>query len=125
MDLHRIHVKKVLSTIRQHRLYAKSEKSEYERLSILFLGLIISTDGICMDPQKVAAIINWPAPTDKKGIQRFVGFAKLYRRFVKKISTIISPITQLTQQHVQVKWSQEAQLAFDKLKTLFTFAPVL
>lgn len=71
------------------------------------------------------AILEWPAPLDKKGIQGFVGFANFYQRFMKGFSTIISPITQLTRQLVQFHWSQKAQIAFDKQKNLFISEPVL
>lgn len=50
------------------------EKCEFKRQSIQFLGL---TEGVKMDPPKVTAILDWPAPVDKKGIQRFVGVRKL------------------------------------------------
>ena len=63
-----------------------------------FLVPIISTDGVAMDPQKLQAILDWPALFDKKGVQRFVGFANFYR-FVKNFSAIISPITQVIRQH--------------------------
>lgn len=125
LELHRIHVKKVLSTLRKHGLYVKADKCDFEKTSIQFLGLIISTEGIAMDPKKVEAILDWPAPSDKKGVQRFVGFSNFYRRFVKDFSTTIAPITQLTHQKVRFQWSPEAQTAFDKLKNLFTSAPIL
>lgn len=60
-----------------------------------------------MDPQKVKAILEWPAPSDKKGIQRFVGFANFYWRFVKGVSIIIKPITQLTHQQARFQWSRK------------------
>lgn len=125
LEIHQIHVKRVLATLRRHGLYVKEEKCDFEQASIQFLGLIISTEGIAMDPQKVKAILDWPAPSDKKAVQRFVGFANFYRRFVRGFSSIISPITQLTRQQIRFQWSQEAQVAFDKLKSLFISAPVL
>lgn len=78
-----------------------------------------------MDPQKVSAILEWPEPTDRKGTQRFIGFANFYRKFIKNFSAIISPITQLTKQNTRFQWTPAAQLAFDKLKLLFTSAPIL
>lgn len=125
LELHRTHVKTVLLTLRKHGLYAKAEKCEFEKKSIQFLGLIISTGGVAMDPQKVQAILDWPTPSDKKGVQRFVGFANFYRRFIRNFSSIISPITQVTRLHVRFLWSSEAQSAFEKLKSLFTSAPIL
>ncbi|XP_040216958.1 uncharacterized mitochondrial protein AtMg00860-like [Rana temporaria] len=106
-------------------MYAKSEKCEFERESIQFLGLIISVEGVKMDPQKVTAIVDWPAPTDKKAIQRFVGFANFYRKFIKGFSSIITPITNLTRQGTRLQWSPEAQAAFATLNDLFTSASIL
>ena len=125
IDRHREHVKNVLKRLRIHGLYAKPEKCEFERRSIQFLGLIISVNGIEMDPQKVTAILDWPAPVDKKGVQRFVGFANFYRKFIRGFSNIIAPITSLTKQTVRFHWSPEAQGAFEALKKLFTSASVL
>lgn len=67
MDNHRRHVRSVLGRLRQHGIYVKLEKSEFEQKST-FLGLIIWVEGIKMDPYKVTAILNWPIPTDQKGI---------------------------------------------------------
>ena len=125
LEFHRRHVRSVLGRLRQHGLYAKAEKCEFEQESIPFLGLIISSEGIKMDPQKISAILDWPVPADKKGIQRFVGFANFYRKFIKGFSAIIAPITQLTKQGTRFHWSPEAQGAFEALKELFTSAPVL
>ena len=120
-----MHVCKVLNRLRLHSLYAKVEKCEFERLTIQFLGLVISPTGIEMDPKKVSAILDWPTPLDKKGVQRFIGFANFYRKFIKNFSTIVAPITQLTKQNLRFRWNPEAQKAFDTLKGLFTSAPIL
>ncbi|XP_073448026.1 uncharacterized protein [Aquarana catesbeiana] len=125
VDEHRRHVRNVLTRLRQHGLYAKLEKCEFELQSIQFLGLIISTDGVKMDPQKVAAILDWPAPSDRKGVQRFIGFANFYRKFIRGFSAIIAPITELTKQGNQFCWSPQAQSAFGRLKELFTSASIL
>ena len=104
---------------------AKAEKCVFEQNSIPFLGLIISTEGIEMGPQKVSAILDWPPPSDKKGVQRFVGFANFYRRFIKGFSNIIAPITHLTKKNIRFQWTPEAQSAFSVLKKHFTSAPIL
>lgn len=127
LELHCQHVRPFLGLLRQHGLYAKPEKCDFGQESIHFLGLIISVDGIKMDPSKVSAILDWPTPLDKKGIQRFVGFTNFYRKFIRRFSSIIAPITQLTKQGIRFRWSPEAQAAFKKHKRLFTsgsFPPV-
>lgn len=118
-------MRKVLDRLRQHHLYANTEKCQFERQTIQFLGLIISADGIAMDPQKVTTVLEWPASEDKKSVQCFVGFANFYRKFKKNFSGILASITQLTKQHIPFKWTPEAQAAFKQLKTLFTSAPIL
>ncbi|XP_018410495.1 PREDICTED: myeloperoxidase-like [Nanorana parkeri] len=78
-----------------------------------------------MDPQKISAILDWLPPMDRKGVQRFVGFANFYRRFIRDFSKIVLPITQLTRKLSRFQWSQEAQAAFTQLKLQFTSAPIL
>lgn len=65
VELHWTHVKKVFTILRDHGLYVKAEKCDYEKTVIQFLGLIISMGGFAMDPQKVKAILEWPAPLIK------------------------------------------------------------
>ncbi|XP_041430600.1 uncharacterized protein LOC121397614 [Xenopus laevis] len=125
LEDHRVHMKKVLSRLRTHQLYAKLEKCIFEQDSVEFLGFFITPQGIQMDSRKVSAILDWPAPTSRKAVQRFIGFANFYRKFVKNFSQIISPITSLTRANVKFMWTSEAQRAFQCLKDLFISAPVL
>lgn len=110
-------MKKVMSTLRKHGLYVKAEKCDFEKVSIQFLGLIISTEGIAMDPQKVKAILEWPAPLDKKG-SKGLWALQIFTKDLWDFSVIITPITQVTRQHAQFQWSSEAQAAFDKLNVI-------
>lgn len=119
------HVRNVLTLLRQHGLYSKLEKCEFELQCIQFLGLIISVDGIKMDPQKVSAILDWPAPVDKKRVQRFISFSNFYRKFIRGFPAINPPITKLTKQGTRFSWTPKAQAAFEKLKELFTSATIL
>ncbi|XP_016145267.1 RNA-directed DNA polymerase homolog, partial [Sinocyclocheilus grahami] len=60
-----------------------------------FLGYVINDGGIQMDERKVDAIQNWPVPTTVKELQRFLGFANFYRRFIYHYSSITSPLTSM------------------------------
>lgn len=72
------------------------------------------------------AITEWPVPTNLKQIQRFLGFANFYRRFIRNFSTIAAPITALTKKAPsRILWNPAAQEAFEKLKHRFTTAPIL
>ena len=79
IEEHTQHVRRVLSKLREHGLYAKSEKCEFDRTSVEFLGYVISPSGITMDARKVAAITDWPLLTWLKEVQSFLGFANFYR----------------------------------------------
>ncbi|XP_031758562.1 uncharacterized protein LOC108647661 [Xenopus tropicalis] len=125
LEEHRKHMKEVFSRLRLHNLVVKAEKCEFERDNIEFLGFVISTKGIVMDSKKVSAILDWPTPKDRKAVQRFVGFANFYRKFIRNFSEVIRPITDLTKQKVKFNWSPQAQRAFDKLKENFTSVPIL
>uniref|UniRef100_A0A803KBS3 Gypsy retrotransposon integrase-like protein 1 n=1 Tax=Xenopus tropicalis TaxID=8364 RepID=A0A803KBS3_XENTR len=119
------HVKQVLHRLRVNHLYAKIEKCDFHKSEVSFLGYVISSSGFRMDPVKLSAVLEWPPPAGLKAIQRFLGFANFYRRFIKGFSQIVAPITALTKKGVKDVWSSEAQAAFEKLKAAFCSAPVL
>ncbi|CAI9535746.1 unnamed protein product, partial [Staurois parvus] len=56
--------------------------------SVAFLGYIISAVGFSMDPQKVSAVLQWPRPSGLWSIQRFLGFANYYWKFIRNFSTL-------------------------------------
>ncbi len=79
-----------------------------------------------MDYKKVEAVLNWPIPTIVKEVQRFIGFANFYRRFIKNYSSVVAPLTALTKGGgIKIHWSPEAARAFKELKRRFTSAPIL
>lgn len=123
---HVSHVKQVLQRLRENRLYAKIEKCSFHQDHIPFLGYIISSDGFQMDPQKLSAVLEWPQPTTLRGLQSFLGFANYYRRFIKGFASIAAPLTAMTKKGTNCRiWSSEAVSSFQKLKDMFSKAPVL
>ena len=91
---------------------------------VIFLGFIVSLEGLKPDPEKISAIVEWPAPKSIKEVRSFHGLASFYRRFIRNFSSIMSPITE-TLKKGDFEWSHSAQKAFDKVKTLMTQAPIL
>ncbi|XP_069972959.1 retrovirus-related Pol polyprotein from transposon 412 [Penaeus vannamei] len=90
-----------------------------------FLGNIVGRDGVKTDPQKVAAVQDWPVPTCVADVKSFVGLCTYYRRFVKRFAQIASPLHQLTRKGACFEWSATCQVAFDSLKRALVEAPVL
>ena len=78
-----------------------------------------------MDPDKVKAILEWEAPKTVTAVRSFLGFANFYRRFIKDYSDIVMPLTELTHKNAEFLWSYDCQQAFDKMKKMFTTAPIL
>ncbi len=90
------------------------------------LGYIIGREGIQMDQGKFTAVAEWPTPQTIKELQRFLGFANFYRRFIKGFSLLTSPLTTLLRgKPKSLSWSSNAHEAFDSLKTAFSTAPIL
>uniref|UniRef100_A0A8C5LZY7 Gypsy retrotransposon integrase-like protein 1 n=1 Tax=Leptobrachium leishanense TaxID=445787 RepID=A0A8C5LZY7_9ANUR len=124
LQTHRHHMKEVFARLRKHLLYAKREKCIFETNRIAFLGYVLSPGKIEMDPGKIAAILSWPTPTSRNDVQRFLGFANFYRRFIRSFSKLVQPLTDLTK-NVPFKWSEQASNAFQTLQSQFTSAPIL
>uniref|UniRef100_A0A4W5K794 Gypsy retrotransposon integrase-like protein 1 n=1 Tax=Hucho hucho TaxID=62062 RepID=A0A4W5K794_9TELE len=120
------HVRTVLQRLIDHQLYAKAEKCEFHQTSTSFLGYIINQEGVAMDEKKVKAVLDWPLPVTLKEVQRFLGFANFYRRFIRNFSSVASPLTSMTKRNApHLTWSTTAQEAFAELKSRFTSAPIL
>ena len=119
------HVQEVLGCLSQAGLLLKTEKCEFHKESVEFLGFVVSTKGVHMSPEKIKAIEEWPTPKDVKGVQSFLGFANFNRRFIEAYSKKVLPVTNITQKDVGFSWGKEQEEAFQKLKQACKEPPVL
>lgn len=122
LQTHIEHIKLVLTKLREHQLYMKS--STFAKTKLNYLGHIISDQGVATDPEKTAAMVNWPVPQSVTELRGFLGLTGYYRKIVKHYGLIAKPLTNLLKKK-QFCWSSEAQEAFDKLKTAMSTTPVL
>ncbi|MCQ7691370.1 reverse transcriptase family protein, partial [Salmonella enterica] len=90
---HEHHLKTVLEVLRQEKLYAKLSKCNFWLNEIMFLGHVISSAGISVDPHKIEAVIKWKQPSNVSDIRSFLGLAGYYRRFVEGFSKIVVQLT--------------------------------
>jgi len=122
---HKKHVRLVLQRLLENKLFVKAEKCEFHQQSVTFLGFVLEGGQVKPSEEKIKAVLEWPVPENRKQLQRFLGFANFYRRFIRNYSQTALPLTSLTSVKKTFQWTPEAQNAFDKLKTLFSRAPVL
>ena len=92
---HEQHLKIVLQTLREKKLYAKLSKCYFLLNEVSFLGHIMSAEGIRVDPAKIETVVNWKPYRSVTEVRSFLGLAGYYRRFVKRFSIIASPLTKL------------------------------
>uniref|UniRef100_A0A151UFL5 Retrovirus-related Pol polyprotein from transposon 17.6 n=1 Tax=Cajanus cajan TaxID=3821 RepID=A0A151UFL5_CAJCA len=119
------HLKVVLQTLRERQLYAKLSKCDFWLEELSFLGHVISSGGIVVDPSKVEVVLKWETPKSVSEIRSFLGLAGYYRRFIEGFSKLALPLTSLTKKRVVFVWDSKCENSFRALKEKLTSAPVL
>ena len=125
LEQHRAHVTQVLERLAKESLPVDLRKSEFHVTEVKYVGMIVTTSGLKMDPTKIEAVTKWDTPMSVKAVQAFLGFANFYRRFIPRFSELARPLTQLTRKDVPFVWCPACETAFSALKTRFTSAPIL
>lgn len=124
-DAHLQRIDNLFARLSKAGLVINLEKSEFCRASVLYLGYTVGHGTVSPPSAKVEAINNFPPPTTKKGLQRFLGMIGYYRRFIKGLSTLLSPLTALLGKDVKYRWTDACQEAFNSVKILLSSAPIL
>lgn len=148
LEEHEERLLKVLDRLGEVGLKVSLDKCQFCLPKVKFLGHIVSADGVSPDPAKLAAVTNWPQPTNLKTLQSFLGFCGYYRRFIQNYSAIVRPLTELTKgyaptqkskKHLKdpnksylpvseplgARWDQACTDAFHQVIHCLTRAPVL
>ena len=119
-EQHMQRVEQVLERISEAGLKLRPDKCHLLQTEVVFLGHVVSQEGVLPDPTNVSKIVNWPTPTNCKQVKQFVATGSYYRRFVKDFATIARPLIELTKKDAKFLWSDSCQEAFEKLKSVLT-----
>ncbi|GKC83742.1 putative reverse transcriptase domain-containing protein, partial [Tanacetum coccineum] len=92
---------------------------------VQFIGHMIDSQGIHVDPAKIGSIKDWASPKSPMEIRQFLSLAGYYRRFIEGFSKIAKLITKLTQKKVKFKWGDKQETAFQLLKQKLCSAPIM
>ena len=137
------HVGLVLNCLKEFNLTIKLQKTYFFQSSVVFLGHVLSKNGISLNLEKVSKVKDWLVPKSAKEVHSFLGLASYYRRFIPQFTKRASPLHELIRpvttkkKHAGTKvpplsqnlppfqWSPECQESFEKLKEAFITVPVL
>ncbi|KAH9244458.1 hypothetical protein BASA81_018151 [Batrachochytrium salamandrivorans] len=125
MAEHKVHVRNVFKVLSDNRLFCRAEKCHFYQTEIKYLGYIISSSGVSMDPSKIKAVQEWPAPRKVRDLQVFLGFTNFYRALVHDYSNMTCHMTKLFKKDTLFIWGPEQQTSFENLKTAFANSTLL
>ncbi|GJU58505.1 putative reverse transcriptase domain-containing protein [Tanacetum coccineum] len=122
---HADHLRIILELLRKEELYVKFSKCDFWISIVQFLGHVIDSQGIYVDPTKIEAVKNWASLTTPIEVRQFLGLAGYYRRFIKDFSKITKSLTELTHKNKKYIWGEDQESAFQLLKQKLCEAPIL
>ncbi|GJZ69743.1 putative reverse transcriptase domain-containing protein [Tanacetum coccineum] len=122
---HANHLRIILELLKKEKLYAKFSKCYFWIRMVQFLGHLIDSQGLHVDPAKIEAVKNWVSPTTSTEVCQFLGLAGYYQRFIKDFLKIANSLTELTQKNKKYIWGEDQESAFQLLKQKLCEAPIL
>ncbi|GJX40904.1 putative reverse transcriptase domain-containing protein, partial [Tanacetum coccineum] len=122
---HEEHLKLILELLKKEQLYAKFSKCEFWIPKVQFLGHVIDSQGIHVDPAKIESIKDWASSKTATEIHQFLGLVGYYQRLIEGFSKIAKPMTKLTQKKVKFDWSVKEETAFQLIKQKLCSAQIL
>ena len=124
-DEHIVNLSLVFAALKKAGLKLKPSKCNFCESQLLFLGHVISADGVAVNPVKIKAVKDFPKPKRRRDILSFVALCSYYRRFIQNFAKIARPLHRLTEKNVKFVWDENAENAFMTLKEKLVSSDVL
>ena len=115
----------IFERLRKAGLKLKPKKCSLFKRKILYLGHVVSNEGVSCDPEKVEAVARWTAPRTVRQVRTFLGTVGYYKRFIKGYADICRPLYDLTKKGVKFEWSPDCEDSFQTLKQRLLCAPIM
>ena len=124
-DTHMKHLEVVFQRLRGAGLRLHPKKCTFAMSKILYLGHIVSSQGIAVDPSKVEVVKSYPRPNSVREVRAFLGLTGYYRKFQKGYAKLASPLFALLRKDAKFQWDSLCEESFLKLREAMTCTPVL
>ena len=125
IEEHLVRLEAVLKCLLSANLKLKLKKCTFLATELKVLGYVVSAGGISPNPDKIAAVQNFPIPLSVRELQSFLGLCSYYRRFIKGFAGLARPLTNLTKSNQPFSWGEEQQHSFEALKERLLTPPIL
>jgi len=102
-----------------------AKKCHFCKKEVAWLGALVSSEGVRIDPERIKAILGMKPPTNVHEVRVFLGALNFVRNYLNHLSTVASCITDLTKKNKNFEWTVECQQAFAKIKVLLSRSPIL
>ena len=122
---HLENIRDFLNRLKQAGLTVNLPKCEFGKTKVTYLGYTVGQGEVRPKEANVRAILEYPPPSSKREIKRFLGMVGFYRKFVNNFATLAEPITRLLKKGEKMIWSEDCQTVFEQLKAILYNPPVL
>ena len=125
VETHMQRLEMVFRRLQEYNLKLKPSKCHLLQQRVLFLGHVLSEEGVATDPSKIKAVEEWVVPRNLRQVRSFIGLCSYYRRFIHDFAVVAQPLHFLTRKNVPFCWTDECQQAFEELKRRLVSSPIL
>ena len=125
IEEHLQHLEIVFKLLAEAGLKLKTNKCQFLKDKLDYLGHTVLREEVATNPSKVQSILNYPAPTNVKKVQSFLGLISYYRKFIRAFAEKAHSLTKLTRKDVAWEWGNDQRDAFECIKQCLVSEPIL